>query len=418
MLGLLVLGLGLALSLNLQPITWVIEGLRWVAKRFPSPLSGPLFIALGLSFMAYGLLRARATVTQVVGSTNWWGQFMEQLYLQKKLQRGPHIVAIGGGTGLSTLLRGLKHYTANLTAVVTVGDDGGSSGILREEQGIIPPGDIRNCIAALAAEETLLSDLFQYRFASGNGLEGHSFGNLFLTALSHITGDMLSAIQASSKVLQIRGTVLPSSLQPLQLAAEYEDGSVVVGESLIPKAGKRIKRLFCQPAEPQALHSAVEAILAADMIVLGPGSLYTSVIPNLLIPQLREALRQSKAPKVYVANVVTQPGETDDMSLSQHVEAIVTHANLGPQFLQAVLANTPLPEVWLAHYRQYGCSPVVVDADVLNQQGIAVLCNQWLTPPSVGPNGQLQGKTLRHNGRRVAKALVVWFHRYQKQGRR
>ena len=225
---------------------------------------------------------------------------LEALYRRKKLNKGPKIVAIGGGTGLSMLLKGIKKITNNITAVVTVGDDGGSSGRLREEMGVLPPGDIRNCIAALADDEDLVTKLFQYRFDMGEGLKGHSFGNLFLTALCSITGDMVRAVKESSNVLSIRGRVLPSTLDNMKLVAEMEDGRIIHGESSIPEAEGKIKRLFTEPKECKALPEVIEAIKNADLIIMGPGSLYTSVIPNLLIKEIAAAVAKAKAKKIYV----------------------------------------------------------------------------------------------------------------------
>lgn len=251
---------------------------------------------------------------------------LENLYRRRKLNRGPKIVAVGGGTGLSMLLRGIKNITNNVTAVVTVGDDGGSSGRLREEMGVLPPGDIRNCIAALADDEDLVTKLFQYRFKTGEGLEGHSFGNLFLTALCSITGDMYRAVKESSNVLSIRGRVLPSTLDDMKLVAEMEDGRIIHGESNIPEAHGKIKRLFTDPQNCRALPDVIEAIRDAELIILGPGSLYTSVTPNLLIKEIAHEIAVSKAKKIYVCNIMTQPGETDGYSVSDHINALVNHA--------------------------------------------------------------------------------------------
>jgi uncharacterized cofD-like protein len=255
--------------------------------------------------------------------------------------RGPKIVAIGGGTGLSTLLRGLKNHTSNLTAIVTVADDGGSSGRLRRALGVLPPGDFRNCIAALADDEALTTQLFQYRFGGEEGLGGHSFGNLFITAMAEVTGSFERALVESSRVLAIRGQVLPSTLSNValvgELAVEGESVSRVEGESRIPLAPGAIQRVYLQPEVVPAYPAAIKALLEADLIVLGPGSLYTSLLPNLLVPDLAAAIASSRAVKVYVSNTATQPGETDRYSVLDHVQAIERHTQRG--LFPIVLAN-------------------------------------------------------------------------------
>jgi len=250
---------------------------------------------------------------------------------------GPRVVAIGGGTGLSGLLRGLKAFTEDLVAVVTVADDGGSSGRLRRELGILPPGDFRQCLVALANAEPLMKELLQYRFTAGETLEGHSFGNLFIAALIAITGSFEGAIRESSRVLAVRGQVFPSTLGNIVLGAEFEDGSVVIGESAIPGARKRVRRLFLWPEHPAAYPEAVAAILTANLIVIGPGSLYTSVLPNLLVEGISRAVRQARAVKVLVCNVATEAGETDRFSVADHVAAI--EAQVGCNLFTYVLAN-------------------------------------------------------------------------------
>jgi uncharacterized cofD-like protein len=262
-------------------------------------------------------------------------------------RRGPKIVAIGGGTGLSTLLRGLKECTDNLTAIVTVADDGGSSGRLRRELGLLPPGDFRNCIAALAEAEPLMTLLFQYRFGEGLGLNGHSFGNLFIAAMAGITGDFGQAIRQSSKVLAVRGRVLPSTMESVMLCAELaedqEKRSVqhqVQGESRIPKAGAPIERVFLQPDDVRGYGEAMEALLDATLIVVGPGSLYTSILPNLLVKDVTAALRASKALKIYVCNLATQAGETDGYDAADHVRAIYDH--VGGGLFDHILVNDNL----------------------------------------------------------------------------
>ncbi len=301
---------------------------------------------------------------------------MDALRAKSRLNRGPNIVAIGGGTGLSTLLSGLKRYSSHITAIVTVADDGGSSGVLRRELGVLPPGDIRNCLAALSTEEPLLTRLFQYRFAAGSVLEGHSFGNLFLSALSAITGNLETAITASSRVLAVQGQVVPATNVDVQLWAELENGQRIEGESNIGHAPSPIVRLGCSPERPPALPRALEAITNADLIVLGPGSLYTSLLPNLLVPELVGAIKRSKAPRLYICNLMTQPGETDGLDVRGHIRAIEAQlATLGiePRLFNAVLAQDDLPDSDLVRYYQSrGADPVRCDAEGLRSDGYDV----------------------------------------------
>jgi uncharacterized cofD-like protein len=264
---------------------------------------------------------------------------------QRPRGRGPHVVAIGGGTGLSTLLRGLKAHTSNITAIVTVADDGGSSGRLRRELGVLPPGDLRQCLAALAEDEALMTQLFQYRFPEGEGLEGHSFGNLFIAAMAGITGSFEKGLLESGRILAIQGRILPATLQDVTLYADLREEhngrlSRVAGESQIPKASGTIERVFLQPDHVRAYPMAVQAILNADMIVIGPGSLYTSILPNLIVEDIAHAIRASRAFKVYVCNVATQRGETEGYSVYDHVAALSRH--VGPELVNAVLANDNL----------------------------------------------------------------------------
>jgi uncharacterized cofD-like protein len=262
---------------------------------------------------------------------------VDLVYRRRLLRRGPRVVAIGGGTGLSTLLRGLKEYTANITAIVTVADDGGSSGRLRRELGVLPPGDFRNCLAALADAEPLMARLLQYRFPSGSGLEGHSFGNLFIVAMTEITGNFERALRETSRVLAVRGHILPSTLTNVTLCAATNDGEIIRGESKIGHLRRDIRRVYLEP-EAQAYPEAIRAILQADLIVMGPGSLYTSVLPNLLVEGIQRAIRASSALRVYVCNVATQPGETEGYSVQDHVDGLIRHA--GPGLFDYVLANS------------------------------------------------------------------------------
>ncbi len=294
------------------------------------------------------------------------------LYKKMHLERGPKIVTVGGGTGLSMLLHGLKQYTSNISAVVTVADSGGSSGRLREQFDVLPPGDIRNCLVALADAEPLMQKLFQFRFSKGAGLEGHNFGNLFITAMTRLTGDFELAIKESSKVLAIRGQVIPSTLDNVSLVAEYEDGSIIEGEDQIPKKNLPIRRVFLKPDSPAATEEAVRAIDEAEIIVLGPGSLYTSIIPNLLVKDIAKAIIASKAAKVYVCNVMTQPGETDGYTASKHIETIVSHS--APGIIDYCVVNVAKASSdLLSRYKEENAYPVVADSDKIRKLGYKVI---------------------------------------------
>ncbi|MEB3262847.1 MAG: gluconeogenesis factor YvcK family protein, partial [Synechococcus sp.] len=304
-LGLVLALLGAAVWADLKPIYWTIETLTWLLGQLtqvlPRGFTGPLVLLLGVALVLWGQSRSFGSIQRALAPEKDT-VLVDALVAQRRLNRGPSIVAIGGGTGLSTLLSGLKRYSSNLTAIVTVADDGGSSGVLRRELGVQPPGDIRNCLAALAREEPLLTRLFQYRFRAGSGLEGHSFGNLFLSALTAITGSLEAAITASSRVLAVQGQVVPATTADVRLWAELENGERIEGESRIGHAPSPIVRLGCIPERPPALPRAIEAIAHADLIVLGPGSLYTSLLPNLLVPELVAAIARSRAPRLYICN--------------------------------------------------------------------------------------------------------------------
>ena len=354
-LGSLLITIGLMIFFNLRPVYFIMEFIRKIARTVPTDILSVLITIFGAFLFFKGWQKTNLSMLDLHNGKEK-STLLETLYTRRKLNRGPKIVAVGGGTGLSMLLKGIKKITNNITAVVTVGDDGGSSGRLREEMGVLPPGDIRHCIAALADDEDLVTKLFQYRFKSGEGLEGHSFGNLFITALCAITGNMVSAIQASSNVLSIRGKVLPSTLDDMRLAAEFEDGTVVHGESEIPEAHKKIKRLFIEPENCKALGTVIDAIRDADLIILGPGSLYTSVIPNLLIKEISEEIVKSQAKKIYVCNIMTQPGESDNYSVSDHINALYKHSG-SDKLIDAVLVNNSLPENMSEKYaeRKHQC---------------------------------------------------------------
>ncbi|MFH1045880.1 MAG: YvcK family protein [Candidatus Omnitrophota bacterium] len=300
------------------------------------------------------------------------GKILDMIYRKRQLAKGPRIVAIGGGTGLSTLLVGLKEYTSNITAVVTVADEGGSSGRLREQFGLVAPGDIRNCLVALADTEPLMRNLFQFRFGGKAELDGHSFGNLFITAMTKVTGDFERAVKESSKVLAIRGQVIPSTLQEVRLIAEYEDGSKVLGESKIAREKKQIHRISLNQKKCLATPEAINAISRAEIIIFGPGSLYTSIIPNLLIEDITKAILGSPAIKVYICNIMTQSGETDNYRASDHVEAIVAHAK-SKVFNYCILNAAEIPAEFLEKYKLEDAYPVLADTDKVQEMGFSVI---------------------------------------------
>lgn len=358
-----------------------------VALGTSGALLGILITLLGLR----GTLRSIDRVLFPTGSPT----LVEALREHRRKRRGLNVVALGGGTGLATLLRGIKHYTSNISAVVTVFDDGGSSGRLRRELGVLPPGDIRNCLVALAEAEPLMTRLFEYRFRGG-ALDGHAFGNLFIASLTGVTGDLELAVKETSKVLKIRGRVLPATGHNVVLVAELADGRVVEGESVITAARGRIRRVYLRPPDVFPLPEVLEAIADADLVLLGPGSLYTSVIPNLLVHGVVEALRESQATCVYICNVMTQPGETDGYSAADHVRAIFAHTT--PELFTHVIVNTQPPQNQdlLDRYAAQGSIPVAATLSELEAMG--------LTP--VGFPMMSEEELLRHDPLRLATAIL------------
>lgn len=366
--GVIVASLGLAVVIDAR----ILGGLEsWLFGA----IIGFLLIVAGAAAGIGGFqLFLRSVMTAVLGASDA-ARIADIVYQRRQLNRGPRVVALGGGTGLSTLLRGLKGYTSNITAIVTVADDGGSSGRLRTELGVLPPGDIRNCLAALADTEPLMESLFQYRFRAGEGLRGHSFGNLFIAAMTGVTGDFERAVRESSKVLAVRGEVLPATSSLVTLLAELEDGSTVRGETGVTRAGRAIRRVFMDPQDAEPTTAALDAIQKADLIVLGPGSLFTSIVPNLLVRGMAESIARSAAPVVYVCNVMTQPGETDSFSASQHVEAVLDYLGPARAALDYVIINEkqPVPEELLARYRAQGAAPVAADTAKITALGCSVI---------------------------------------------
>ncbi|MBK6319953.1 MAG: YvcK family protein [Dehalococcoidia bacterium] len=351
--GVSLMGLGIAYVLKEAYLQAELPGVFYylTLQFMPRWGRGLLFMSLSLSTVLIAIYKLNESLLFAFVRPDHRSEtpgLAETIYNKRFLQRGPRIVAIGGGTGLSTLLRGLKGHTSNLTAIVTVADDGGSTGRLRQEFGVVAPGDLRQCIAALAEAEPLMSKLFQYRFTEGTGLEGHSFGNLFIVAMAEVTGNFETAIHEASRVLNVRGSILPSTLEDVTLSARTHEDEMVHGEHNITEHGARIRDLYLNPAHAEAHPDAVKAILDADLIVIGPGSLYTSVLPNLLVSGIQKALFQTSATKVFICNVATQHGETDNFSVGDHIETLERHTGRG--ILNVVLANnniaSELPEAW------------------------------------------------------------------------
>ena len=404
--GVLLASLGLAIWTKLTPIYRLTQligrGLDWLTNLFPNYISGPLVLAIGLFLIIWGQNRTLGSITEVL-MPEGDAELVDVLLAHRRLNRGPRIVAIGGGTGLSTLLRGLKHYSANITAIVTVADDGGSSGRLRRELGGLPPGDMRNCLAALADEEKLLTELFQYRFRAGEGLTGHSFGNLFLSAMNEVTGDWERAIATSSKVLAVRGQVLPSTLSDMGLWAELADGRRIEGESNITAAAGSILTIGCTPANPPALPRALQAIREADYIIIGPGSLYTSIIPNLLVPDLVDAIAQRNVPRIYICNIMSQPGETQGYKVSDHIRAIDNACDRKLFDVVLVQRHSPSPNTQ-RHYAQEDSFPIEFDRDAVARLGRrTILANIMEEDEDRG--------LVRHSSQRLARVLLRWYTR-------
>lgn len=373
--GVIAASLGLAVVFNYKYIGVVEENIFKFVYRTTgqyyyavTTIVGVVLFLVGLAVMTFSTRRIIHSVISVLVPEGP-DKLVEIIFQKRKLNRGPAVTVIGGGTGLSVLLRGIKGVTSNITAIVTVADDGGSSGRIREDLGIIPPGDLRSCLVALADTEPLMEKLFQHRFGGGGDLAGHSFGNLFIAAMTEVLGDPELALKESSKVLAVRGQVLPAANRTVGLVAEMEDGSLVEGESSIPLARKAIKRVYIVPGDVPPVGSALEAIREADACILGPGSLYTSVLPNLLVPGIAEALRQTQAVKIYICNVMTQPGETDGYTASRHVKAIIDH--VGPGVIDYVVVNAQAVAPHLKEvYARQEAYPVPPDVTAIEALGV------------------------------------------------
>jgi len=352
-------------------------------------------VALGVFLIFVSLRQVVRSITSVV-SPEAQGKLADVVFQRRYLAQGQRIVVIGGGTGLSTMLRGLKQHTSNIVAVVTVTDDGGSSGRLQREMGMLPPGDIRNCLVALADAEPMMTELFQYRFGEeAGGFNGHSFGNLLIAAMTRITGDFEKAVKETSNILAIRGRVLPSTLENVRLQAELEDGTFVEGETAITKSPSAIKHVMLHPSDVSPLEETLRSIELADCIVMGPGSVYTSVIPNLLVRGIPEAIHESDAVKIYVCNVMTQPGETDGYKASDHVRAVARHTDR--RVFHYVLVNQERPSKELlekyAAERQYFVEP---DAAAIREMGYRPIVGDYISQTDV----------VRHDPEKLAQAIL------------
>lgn len=397
--GTTLIGIGFAILIldvyRTAPETWWLPILSALSLRFlDRTLRAVVFGGLGLSLIllgTWGLNRALITPFLHPGKP-----ILDTVTSYRRREKGPRVVALGGGTGLATLLRGLKAQTNNLTAIVTVADDGGSSGELRRNIGILPPGDIRNCLTALSSDEALLTQVFQYRFASGAGLNGHTLGNLLITALTDITGSFEEAVAETGRVLAVKGQVMPSTLHDVRLVADVQlpDQSkevVIKGESRISQMGGRVNRVWLEPNNPLAFPPALQAILNADLIIIGPGSLYTSILPNLLVPDLAEAIRASRAMKFYICNLASQPGETDHYTCGDHVKTVEKY--LGEGILDTVVCNGnfdgELPETvnWIQPEPELNQSHPIYQADLANKE------NPW-----------------RHDSNKLAQVIMDLFY--------
>lgn len=411
-LGVLLVALGLAFLFNFQFMGKMEEYLFHVLYKFTGQYSNYFVYFIGIILFILGILAMFKAMRKIIASVvsavlpDKSRSLMETLFVQHKLTHGPVITVVGGGTGLSTLLRGMKNITNNCTAVVTTCDNGGSSGRLRKELGIVPPGDLRNCLTALADSEPMMEKLMQYRFATDSPLAGHCFGNLLIAALAEAEGGMEEGLAVASQILKVRGRVVPSTLDDLELVAEMSDGSNVYGEAQIPMVHKHIMRVHTKPAHPQAAKAAVEAVKKADVLIFGPGSLYTSIIPNLLVDEVREAVIKSNAVKIYICNILTEPGETDGYGAYDHVKALIDH--VGMQFLDFVIVNNRKISVDdMSSYNNNISAPIAQDLNKLRKLGIKVI------PAAISDKNDFA----KHDSDKLANILIQLIYRLRLFGR-
>jgi uncharacterized cofD-like protein len=406
----------------LKPLKWFYPGMgvkRWLLFSFIGVilivaggqfLSGPttlfrtvgiLYLFLGIIIIFLGMKRILATIITVLLPQRG-EELVDLIYQKKHLERGLRIAAVGGGTGLSTLLQGLKQYTSNITAIVTVADEGGSSGKIRKEFDVLPPGDIRNCLVALADTEPLMGELFQYRFDENSAFSGHSFGNIFILAMTKVTKDFTEAVRQSSKILAIRGQVIPSTLKKVRLIAELDDGTTTYGETHITerKNASPISKLLLDPPGCEPTSEAIEAIKNADAIVLGPGSLYTSIIPNLLIDPITKAISNSQAIKIYVCNIMTQPGETDRYKASDHIKALLKNTGLS-SIDYTIIDNSSIPEDLSRRYTNEKAFHVEADMDNIKEAHSTPIEDNFIAIKKIKDRDYI-----RHNPRKLAKTII------------
>jgi len=398
--GLVAVSFGAALAIGLGPVLDLTDILSRTFgashATHAAVVAGTVLAALGLAMVLLALGQLVRSVSEPLRGRDE-RELVDVLLEHRGRPHGPSVVAIGGGTGLSNLLRGLKPHTSDIVAIVAVSDDGGSSGRLQREMNTLPPGDVRNCLVALADDEDLMARLLQYRFQDVPSVEGHSLGNLFIAALTAITGDFERAVKETSKVLAIRGRVLPATLEHIAVCARLTDGTVVQGETGVSHTDGRIEQVYLAPAKPAALPEAVGAILEADLVIIGPGSTYTSVVPNLLVPGIVDALKATSAIRVFVCNVMTQPGETDRLvRASDQVRTLTAHA--GGKVFDYVLINeaVPSPEV-LRRYDRAGASVVQPDAEEVGRLGLIPICGDLISQDDYARHdpGKLAQATLR-----------------------
>ncbi|MBP2627917.1 MAG: putative protein family [Firmicutes bacterium] len=412
-MGVIAASVGIAIVFNYKYAGNLEEAIFRMAYLTTGSYYYTVTTIVGIAIIASGLVIMALATRQIISSVisvlipEGSDKLIELIFQKRKLNRGPAVAVIGGGTGLAVLLRGIKSVTGNVTAIVTVADDGGSSGRLREDFDMIPPGDLRNCLVALADTEPLMEKLFQHRFGGTGGLAGHNFGNLFIAAMTEVLGDVEQALKESSKVLAVRGRVLPASIQKVRLWAKMTDGTVVEGESQIPLANKQIDRVYLEPKDTLPVESTLEAIRDADAVILGPGSLYTSILPNLLVQGVADTLRQSQAVKIYICNVMTQPGETDGYSASEHVKAILDH--VGPGVIDYVVVNNHnVAENLQQKYANQGAYPVEADVKTIEAMGIKAFSADVIS----------ETNWVRHDPLKLSRTIVSMIYKLKNNSER